>query len=207
MERLPTPVLWPGEFHGLYSPWGRKESDTTEWLSLSLSPSQGPPLSPPLGDFKALGQVLLPIKRGSAPKLIYGSHRSLCIDDFDLKWLLIGRISEAGNFLLIDFVTCPVEGHVTNDTWRGPSKWGHSKGSCMPWSWGAQCLRTGQANSPELFSATPDNTAPHWTMRVQVSAPDGLMQATVVHPRQWAGLSKPGNETEKRAACESWQHF
>ena len=29
-ERLPTPVLWPGEFHGLYSPWGYKESDTTE---------------------------------------------------------------------------------------------------------------------------------------------------------------------------------
>ena len=23
--RLPTPVFWPGEFHGLYSPWGRKE--------------------------------------------------------------------------------------------------------------------------------------------------------------------------------------
>ena len=34
-ERLPTPELWPGEFHGLYSPWGRKESDTTERLSLS----------------------------------------------------------------------------------------------------------------------------------------------------------------------------
>ena len=34
--QLPTPVFWPGEFHGLYSPWGRKESDTTEWLSLSL---------------------------------------------------------------------------------------------------------------------------------------------------------------------------
>ena len=33
-ERLPTPVFWAGEFHGLYSPWGRKESDTTEWLSL-----------------------------------------------------------------------------------------------------------------------------------------------------------------------------
>ena len=29
-ERLPTPVFWPGEFHGLYSPWGRKEPDTTE---------------------------------------------------------------------------------------------------------------------------------------------------------------------------------
>ena len=36
-ERLPTPVFWPGEFHGLYSPWGRKELDTTEQLSPSLS--------------------------------------------------------------------------------------------------------------------------------------------------------------------------
>ena len=30
-----TPVFWPGEFHGLYSPWARKESDMTERLSLS----------------------------------------------------------------------------------------------------------------------------------------------------------------------------
>ena len=29
-ERLPVPVFWPGEFRGLYSPWGHKESDTTE---------------------------------------------------------------------------------------------------------------------------------------------------------------------------------
>ena len=34
---LPTPVFWPGEFHGLYSPQTCKESDTTERLSLSLS--------------------------------------------------------------------------------------------------------------------------------------------------------------------------
>ena len=34
-KRLPTPVFWPGEFQGLYSPWGSKESDTTERLSLS----------------------------------------------------------------------------------------------------------------------------------------------------------------------------
>ena len=34
-ERLPTPVFWLVEFHGLYSPWGHKESDTTEQLSLS----------------------------------------------------------------------------------------------------------------------------------------------------------------------------
>ena len=29
----PPPVFWPGEFHKLYSPWGHKESDMTEWLS------------------------------------------------------------------------------------------------------------------------------------------------------------------------------
>ena len=36
-ERLPNPVFWPGEFQGLYSPWGCKESDTTEGLSFSFS--------------------------------------------------------------------------------------------------------------------------------------------------------------------------
>ena len=37
-EGLPTPVFWPGEFHGLYvHPQGCKESDTTEQLSLLLS--------------------------------------------------------------------------------------------------------------------------------------------------------------------------
>ena len=36
-ECLPTVVFWPGEFHGLYSPWVHEESDTTERLSLSLS--------------------------------------------------------------------------------------------------------------------------------------------------------------------------
>ena len=34
-ERLPTPVFWPGEFHGLHRV--RKVPDTTEGLSLSLS--------------------------------------------------------------------------------------------------------------------------------------------------------------------------
>ena len=36
-ERLPTPVFWPGEFHGLYSPWGGKELGMTEQLSLHLT--------------------------------------------------------------------------------------------------------------------------------------------------------------------------
>ena len=36
-ERLHTPVFWPGEFHGLYSPESGKESDTTEHLSLHIT--------------------------------------------------------------------------------------------------------------------------------------------------------------------------
>ena len=41
-EQVPTPVFLPGESHGQrslagYSPWGRKESDTTEWLTLPTS--------------------------------------------------------------------------------------------------------------------------------------------------------------------------
>ena len=35
-ERLHTPVFWPGEFHGLCSPRGRKESDTPERLALLM---------------------------------------------------------------------------------------------------------------------------------------------------------------------------
>ena len=31
--KAPTPVFWPGEFHGLYSPWGCKETDMTEQLN------------------------------------------------------------------------------------------------------------------------------------------------------------------------------
>ena len=34
-ERLPAPVFWPGELHGLYSPRGPKEAHTTERLVLS----------------------------------------------------------------------------------------------------------------------------------------------------------------------------
>ena len=41
----PTPVLLPGESHGWrslvgYSPWGRKESDTTEGLHYPLMPCE-----------------------------------------------------------------------------------------------------------------------------------------------------------------------
>ena len=35
--RLSTSAFWPGECHGLYSPWGCKGLDMSELLSLSLS--------------------------------------------------------------------------------------------------------------------------------------------------------------------------
>ena len=65
-DRLPTPVFWPRESHGLCSPWGRKEWDVTERLSLSfglhiiyslvllhLSPSSPGMLPPPRQLFSA----------------------------------------------------------------------------------------------------------------------------------------------------------
>ena len=47
-ERLPTPVFWLGEFHGLCSPWGRKEADTTKQQLHSSSRAfrRKPPVSP-----------------------------------------------------------------------------------------------------------------------------------------------------------------
>ena len=35
-DRLPSPVFWPEEFHGLYSSWGCKEWDMTKRLSQEL---------------------------------------------------------------------------------------------------------------------------------------------------------------------------
>ena len=39
-ERLPTPVLRPGELHALYSPRGHKESDATECLTFQFLSKQ-----------------------------------------------------------------------------------------------------------------------------------------------------------------------
>ena len=59
-----TPVFWPGEFHGLYSPWGGKESDTTEQLSVSfftcmfLNPQKTLQISRDQGFYIILSSVL-----------------------------------------------------------------------------------------------------------------------------------------------------
>ena len=45
-DRLPTPVFFPGEFHELYSPWGYKESVTTDQLSLHFTSFSGNTVPP-----------------------------------------------------------------------------------------------------------------------------------------------------------------
>ena len=62
-EWLPTPVFLPGEFHGQrnlmgYSPWGYKESDTTE--RLKLLPLQAPSHSFP--QFLSLALSIPPVQ-------------------------------------------------------------------------------------------------------------------------------------------------
>ena len=40
-ERLPTPVFWPGGFHGLYSTWGRKSQTQLSNFHFHLITSKG----------------------------------------------------------------------------------------------------------------------------------------------------------------------
>ena len=73
-ECLPTPLYWPGEFHGLYNPWGCKESDMTEKLSLSLSyiptlaPGPGPGVSWRAGWLSSLEQCKRGLRQRTLPR-------------------------------------------------------------------------------------------------------------------------------------------
>ena len=58
-KRLRAPVFWPGEFHGFYSPWGHKELDMTEQLSLSLQTKLVEVMEFQLSDFKSAKMMLL----------------------------------------------------------------------------------------------------------------------------------------------------
>ena len=55
-KKLPTPVFLSGEFHGLYSPWGHKELDTTGRLSFSVGFPGG-------SDGKKINKICLQCKR------------------------------------------------------------------------------------------------------------------------------------------------
>ena len=95
-EWQPTLVFFPGEFHGQrslvgYSPWSRKESDTTKWLSLyftklyvSTPKSELPTFIAPLQMVKALREKVtndaneLTINRCLSPVISWQcSHSSI----------------------------------------------------------------------------------------------------------------------------------
>jgi len=41
-DRPPTPVFWPGEFHGLYSPWGQTRLGDFHFHFPIFKPTQKP---------------------------------------------------------------------------------------------------------------------------------------------------------------------
>ena len=77
-ERLPAPVFWPGEFHGLYGPWDCKESDMTERLNCTelYSPWNSPGQNTGKGSILPPGVGSLPqgifSTQGSNPGLLHG---------------------------------------------------------------------------------------------------------------------------------------
>ena len=83
-ERLPTPVFWSGEFRGLYSSWGHKESYTTERLLhrytyvpflLNLPPTSHP--IPPL-QVVTEHQYELPASYSKSPLALYFVYENVC---------------------------------------------------------------------------------------------------------------------------------
>ena len=101
----PTAVFWPGEFHGPYSPWVRKESDTTERLSLALAPE----MTTLKGVNKAdrWGPLSSPFSlRGEAPSHPLSEHLSLPYPVQSLSQELpLGNIWQVPNMFEIGLLT------------------------------------------------------------------------------------------------------
>ena len=94
----PTSVLLPGESHGQrsmagYSQWGRKESDTTEWLSLH---------------FMLLLKLFL-----SRHFLIYTSHENLTDILFFKKGLLAAYIKKSFKMCISLMQEFPLNSFIT----------------------------------------------------------------------------------------------
>ena len=70
-DRLPTPVLWPGESHGLYSPQGHKDLDTTEGLPFTYT-LQNPRLTGKQVYYSDFPREIEPM--GSSEERLLGSH-------------------------------------------------------------------------------------------------------------------------------------
>ena len=67
-----SPIFWPGQFHGLYSPWGCKEVDMTLRSMWKLPESGIKPLSPAL-----LGRFLSTVPPGKVQVNHFKVHSSV----------------------------------------------------------------------------------------------------------------------------------
>ena len=89
-ENLPTPVFWPGEFHGPYSPPSHKELVTTERLSLHFSKPASVSLrqeaTADLGESPVESRLI-----ASIPGHPLWSAASLILKKYLVSWFLIQR--------------------------------------------------------------------------------------------------------------------
>ena len=78
MEQLPTPLFWSGEFQGLYSPWGCKESDRIDFHFhlMDKNPASRISLSLPEANLpsKDLDVATLQTQDGLLPKIGFGGQ-------------------------------------------------------------------------------------------------------------------------------------
>ena len=73
-EQLPTPVFWPGEFHGLCSPWGHEQ------FSLSIMSDSLRPCGPQHTSRRdgRRGEIAFRIKPHTRQRCSEGSYKTLC---------------------------------------------------------------------------------------------------------------------------------
>ena len=103
--------IWPGEFHGLYSPWGHKESDMTEWLSyycacitqIPINPFMEQNYHPRKFPHISCHSILIPSPRGTAVLISQGGMLLWKVSVRKRKWDLTMylRISVACFFLVM----------------------------------------------------------------------------------------------------------
>ena len=121
-KSLPTPVFWPRECYGLYSPWSCKELDTTERLSLShpqSNPSKalGYPLSLPSIHHHP-DQPMLPGTLTSPPSHWRGWSRGMSRSEQGL-WVWICLHSRCQHFLIcgLEIIIIPTYVDVLRIKW------------------------------------------------------------------------------------------
>ena len=99
-------MFWPGEFHGLYCPWGCKESDTTEPLSLLLPLLKKCQWFPVAYNVKKVFSVAFKDLHSLSPNCMIENIDSL--GSLNVKSSLLGNWIRFGNILCLHLGTSKV---------------------------------------------------------------------------------------------------